>query len=207
MEHGEIYSACCMPEEQPRIYDLPKCIHSTVEEEHVIDDAVTSKVHIAGDGIDITTVTYLQTESESGKEGATEKIEEIDVSIEDSNDEVTVAIETIIHDSEIDDEHENNDKETVSCCSMTSTMHSLRSPNSQQLVCPKDMHTVQGFSANLVLLDGANANIQVCCDAITQAGDVNTGNINPCQTSVPKNAYAVGIVALLLLFVVVRAVF
>ncbi|KAL7476614.1 hypothetical protein ACHAW6_002463 [Cyclotella cf. meneghiniana] len=135
----ETYNACCYPEEEPRLNDLPECIHPIMTE----------------DGVGISLMSVTETSN------STEEL--VEVVATNSTDELSI---------------DSNITKGNSCCGAVAAIQPALRSASVVSVCPINMFIVDGAA----YLDGESS-MQVCCDAVAQAGEVNTNGIRPCPVT------------------------
>jgi len=174
------YNACCYPDEEARTEDLPKCVHPIVTE----------------DGVGISVMSLPSVKLEGGNETVPQIMEMEEITITEGNEEISIAVTTSLEESsaidevstEDDDEEEesapNEETAPYGCCAVASTVQALRAASNANSVCAKHQHHVDNFTVNLSLLEGAMTSMQVCCDEVTKAEDVNLSSLLPCADQV-----------------------
>lgn len=135
----ETYNACCYPEEELNLNDLPECIHPIMTE----------------DGVGISVMSIMETSN------STEAIVEVVEATSAANHSI-----------------DSKTTEARSCCGAVAAIQSALRSASSVSVCPVNMYSIDGA----VYLDGETS-MQVCCDSVGQAGEVDTEVILPCPVT------------------------
>ena len=84
---------------------------------------------------------------------------------------------------------ETTSSETVySCCALASTVQpALRAKDMRSIdlsLCPSGMHSVEGLALNMEFWAGSRKHIHLCCDANTNAENVDTKPVKACVNEV-----------------------
>ncbi|KAL3780548.1 hypothetical protein HJC23_001908 [Cyclotella cryptica] len=145
----ETLNACCYPEEEPNLNDLPECIHPSLTE----------------DGVGISLMSIMETTNST---------------------EATV--EVVAANAADNLSNNSNTTEANNCCGAGAAIQPALRSASLVSVCPLNMNNIDGA----IYLDGETS-MQVCCDGVRQADELNTEGLLPCPVTTdnePSNTTA-----------------
>eukprot|EP00956_Cyclotella_meneghiniana_P004053 scaffold4911_cov47-Cyclotella_meneghiniana.AAC.11 len=160
----DTFNACCYPDEEANVNDLPECVHPIMSENGEVG---------------ISLMMLPQTKLETENATTSQLLEEI--TITEGNEEITIELTSIAEPANT----EESDDAPYECCAVASTVKpALRLTQGEVQECPGNMHAVGGLTLNLESLEGAKTNTFVCCDSETLANDVDTALVKPCSSEV-----------------------
>jgi hypothetical protein len=161
----DTFNACCYPNEEANVNDLPECVHPIMTENGEVG---------------ISLMVLPQTKLETENATTSQLVEEI--TITEGNEEIKIELTSIAQPANT----EEIDEAPYKCCSVASTIKpALRQKEAQ--MCPSNMHAVEGLSnlfLRLALSKYASTDVFVCCESETLANDVDTTLVKPCSSEV-----------------------